>query len=318
MLTSNIVSSSYPYTNKQARASLARNGKSFNWASHLFSRKDFDRVANLYAFCRFVDDIADNLNEVQARLKLEAIYTDIKRGDSDIPQVKALLDLLRGNDDALKAACILVAALFSDTGKVRIQNWDHLIRYAYGVAGTVGIMMCAVVGDDDPRALPFAIDLGIGMQLTNIARDVVEDAYRNRIYLPADAFDVVVEPGDLLKPALQDTFFPVVKTVLETADKYYRSANYGMRFLPLRSRLVIMTAARIYHQIGPRILNKPGLFWRSRIYVDHLGKLYQTLKAIVGLTVNPRYWHVGRVPVHDARLHRSIRDLPGANRREYE
>ena len=73
-----------------------------------------------------------------------------------------------------------------------------MIRYAYGVAGTVGIMVCEVVGAHDSAALPFVIDLGIGMQLTNIARDVVEDACRDRIYLQADAFQETVNPDQIM------------------------------------------------------------------------------------------------------------------------
>ncbi len=303
------------YNVEDARTSLAQNGKSFHWAAKLFAQNDADRVAQLYAFCRYADDIADNLDEVSAKQQLEIIASDLRRGHSQIPILSNLLKLLNENDTALRAAQILVASLLADTGKVRIQDWDDLIRYAYGVAGSVGIMMCQVLGTHDPSALPFAIDLGVGMQLTNIARDVVEDARRNRIYLPAEAFHKAVSPDQILynDPRIRREVFAVIVSVLKRADAYYRSADSGMRYLPLRSRIVVLTAARIYEAIGPRILQNRPNYWRSRTVVSFQGKLYHTLRALLGLPFNFGFWHLGRLPDHDATLHTPLRGFPGAD-----
>jgi phytoene synthase len=300
---------------ERARASLAQNGKSFNWAAKLFKRHDADRIAQLYAFCRYADDIADNLDEANAKLQLEDIISDLRRGHSQIPTVSNLLKLFDGKKTALKSARHLVAALLADTGKVRIQHHNDLIRYAYGVAGTVGIMVCEVVGAHDPAALPFAIDLGIGMQLTNIARDVVEDARRDRIYLPADAFRETVNPDQIMNgdPQIQRDLFTIIVSVLKRADVYYRSVYAGMRYLPLRSRVVILTAAQIYEAIGPRILQNEQAYWNSRTYVSVPGKLYHTLRAFIGLISNPKFWHLGPHPKHDSALHNALRGLPGAH-----
>ena len=303
------------YSVEDARASLAQNGKSFHWASKLFARNDADRVAQLYAFCRYADDIADNLDEISAKQQLEKIASDLRRGSSQNPILSNLLELLNGNDTGLRAAQILVASLLADTGRVRIQGWDDLIRYAYGVAGSVGIMMCQVLGTQDPSALPFAIDLGVGMQLTNIARDVVEDARRNRLYLPADAFHTAVSPDQILNndQHLRREVFAVIVSVLKRADAYYRSADAGMRYLPLRSRIVILTAARIYEAIGPRILQNRPNYWRSRTFVSFRGKLYHTLRVLLWLPFNFGFWHLGRLPDHDASLHTPLKGLPGAD-----
>jgi len=310
-----VIEQTMPYEIERARASLAQNGKSFNWAAKLFKRHDADRIAQLYAFCRYADDIADNLDEATAKLHLEEILSDLRRGHSRIPTVSNLLKLLDGNKTALKSARYLVAALLADTGKVRIQNHNDLIRYAYGVAGTVGIMVCEVVGAHDSAALPFAIDLGIGMQLTNIARDVVEDARRDRIYLPADAFRETVDPDQILNgdPLIHRELFSTIVSVLKGADAYYRSAYDGMRYLPLRSRIVISTAAHIYEAIGPRILQNKQRYWQTRIYVNAQRKLYYTLRAIIGIISNPKFWHSGRHPEHDPALHVALRGLPGSH-----
>ena len=310
-----VIKQTMPYEIERARASLAQNGKSFNWAAKLFKRHDADRIAQLYAFCRYADDIADNLDEANAKLQLEDIISDLRRGHSRIPTVSNLLKLLDGKKTALKSARYLVAALLADTGKVRIQHQNDLIRYAYGVAGTVGIMVCEVVGAHDSAALPFAIDLGIGMQLTNIARDVVEDARRDRIYLPADAFHEPVSPHQILNgdPQIHQELFSIIVSVLKRADIYYRSAYAGMRYLPLRSRVVILTAAHIYEAIGPRILQNNQRYWHTRIYVNAQRKLYHTLRAVFGLIANPKFWPLGRHPEHDPALHVALRGLPGSH-----
>ena len=313
-----VITRTMPYEIEHARASLAHNGKSFNWAAKLFKRHDADRIAQLYAFCRYADDIADNIDEATAKLQLEDILSDLRRGHSQIPTVSNLLRLLDGKETALKSARNLVAALLADTGRVRIQSQNDLIRYAYGVAGTVGIMVCEVVGAHDSAALPFAIDLGIGMQLTNIARDVVEDARRDRIYLPAEALHEVVSPDQILSgdPQIHRELFPIIVSVLKRADAYYRSAYAGMHYLPLRSRVVILTAAHIYEAIGPRILQNKQRYWQTRIYVNAQSKLYHTLRAITGLISNPKFWHLGHPPKHDPTLHNALRGLAGAHRED--
>ncbi len=300
---------------EEARATLARHGKSFNWASALFSRAVADRAAELYAFCRYADDLADDLDADLAIPRLKVISADLKEGRSPEPIVQNLIRMLQPGWIGMQAARTLVETLLADTGRVRIQSWDDLIRYAYGVAGTVGIMMCDVMGVDDRRALPFAVDLGIAMQLTNIARDVVEDARRDRIYLPAELFDEHITPDQIINSdgLFRERVFQGVQSILQRADRYYRSADEGLRYLPRRCRLVILTAARIYEAIGPNIIRDRQDYWHNRIYVGFLGKFFHTMRAISSLTVNPKLWHLGRLPVHNGELHRALHGLPGAN-----
>ena len=300
---------------EEARAVLARHGKSFNWASAFFSREVADRAAELYAFCRYADDLADDLDADLAIPRLKAIAADLKLGRSPEPIVQNLIRMLEPGWIGMQAARALVETLLADTGRVRIQSWDDLIRYAYGVAGTVGIMMCDVMGVDDRRALPFAVDLGIAMQLTNIARDVVEDARRDRIYLPAELFDAHISPDQIINAdgLVRDRLFEAIRSVLHKADLYYRSADDGLRYLPRRCRLVILTAARIYEAIGPNIIRDRQVYWQNRIYVGFIGKVFHTVQAISDLTINPKLWHLGLPPVHNGELHTALCGLPGAN-----
>ena len=152
-----------------SRQILKRHGRSFHFASLFLSADHRGRAADLYAFCRQVDDIAD-----------EAV--DKNKAWDELETIKA--NLPKGTNGTSRAAYDLVATVQSDLRTVDLQTQDDLIQYAYGVAGTVGLLMCDVLGVHDARAKSYAIDLGIGMQLTNIARDVQADALIGRRYLP--------------------------------------------------------------------------------------------------------------------------------------
>jgi phytoene synthase len=208
----------------------------------------------------------------------------------------------------------LVDAIKSDTGKVRMESWDDLVRYAYGVASTVGLMMCSVLGVREPAALPFAVDLGIAMQLTNISRDVVDDARNDRIYLPLEMLGIDVEPYHILsaEPNIRRRVANAREQLLDRAARYYRSADKGMRFIPFRARLAVTTAARIYEAIGPKIRAESA--WGSRAFVRDSEKMWRTMCAVGSVLCNPIYWNAGRQPDHDLKLHKALKGLPGTNR----
>ncbi len=307
----------HPYTARRRRAArrvLARQSKSFNWAARLFDRHTADDVATLYHFCRLVDDIADHQETVAARHRLGLIRAELDYGDSPQPEVMALIELARRRGMGLRLPGMLVDAVHADTGGVRLASEAELLRYAYGVASTVGLMMCAVMGVRDPAAQPFAVDLGIGMQLTNIARDVVEDAWRGRRYLPGEWLGQDLAPSRIVaaSAATRRRVLEARGRLLARADVYYRSADRGMRFIPWRARLAVLTAARLYEAIGNR-LQADDVKWGQRAIVDRSGKLRETLRAWGHLLFNPRFWDVGPRPMHDARLHRALAGRPGAN-----
>ncbi len=297
-----------------ARRVLARQSKSFSWAARLFDHRTADDVAVLYRFCRLVDDIADHQEVSTARNRLALIQADLEYGDSRQPEIMALLDLAWRRHLDLRLPGLLVDAVRADTGEVRLASEDQLLRYAYGVASTVGLMMCAVMGVRDPAAKPFAVDLGIAMQLTNIARDVVEDAWRDRRYLPGDWLGRDLSPARIraASPGTRHHVLAARKRILALAEVYYRSADRGMRFIPWRARLAVLTAARLYEAIGDR-LRSGHVAWGQRAFVDQAAKVGITLRAWGHLFFNPKFWNVGRRPVHGARLHRALQGRPGVN-----
>ena len=300
----------------QARKTLARHGKSFSWATHLFSRDTAADVAILYAFCRQVDDIADHTKTRKASRLLEQIGADIKAGSSLFPSVNAFIDLRRRHQIDCRIPELLVDTIRLDTGPVRIAHWDDLVRYAYGVAATVGLMMCSIMDVRRQIALPFAIDLGIAMQLTNIARDVVEDARRDRIYIPAEMLDQDISASRLLvgDASVVSTVSHARMVLLKRAAEYYRSADLGMRYIPKRPRLAVLTAARLYEAIGLRILSG-SVPWGERAFIDTKEKARETVGAIGSFLFNPKFRDTGDDPVHNPHLHRAICDFPGADGR---
>ena len=202
----------------------------------------------------------------------------------------------------------LLDGLISDLGHQAIADEPSLIRYAYLVAGTVGLMVCDVLDVDDPVACKAAINLGIAMQLTNIARDVHEDAVAGRRYLPATWWDAA--PADIAAPSpdMQRNGAAAVLRLLNLADGYYASAQCGFAFLPLSSRIGLAVAARVYRGIGAELRRRGGAFHQGRVYVPRWRKAVLTVAAIVSLASPNK-------PIADLNLHPVILDpIPPASK----
>lgn len=285
-----------------ARAVLRRHGRTFAFASHLLGARHARRAAVLYAFCRHVDDAADEARDpASARLALAAIRDSLRTGQANDPWTRAMLALQRETGMPAAPAQDLLAGVEGDLDAVRLADEDALLRYAYRVAGTVGLMMCAVLDVRDPRARPFAIDLGIAMQLTNIARDVGEDARRGRRYLPASWIGEV-SPAAIAAPdaALEASLQSATRRLLALADRYYASGEAGLAFLPARARIAILAAARMYRAIGGRIAAAGYRSWDRRAVVGTMAKAGLLLQAVLAFALSPRLHR--RDAVHDASL----------------
>ena len=299
--------------NSQAKQVLARNGKSFYWASLFLGPELADRAARLYQFCRFVDDLADG--DLPHRLdSLE----DIRAGLTDpqhpavatIPELEAFIALATESNIPLNAAGELLDGMLRDQHPTAIETEAELLRNCHAVAGTVGLMMCRVLNCQHARADAFAIDLGVAMQLTNIARDVLEDGKMDRRYLPASWFAVSISPADIAR-ASNDTHIPVaaaINQLLELADQYYASALIGIHLLPWRSRFSIIVALRVYGQIGHK-LKRSGLQWSyGRTVVNKLTKARLSITSLIDL-LSGLGWK--KVPEHEASLHKHLKGLAG-------
>ena len=174
-------------------------------------------------------------------------------------------------------------------------------------------MMCQVLRVEDPRAIPHAIDLGIGMQLTNIARDVKEDAGRGRVYIPATVLSRVGLSSSQILDGTADPekLAQAVQWLYETGEAYYQSAEEGMRFIPWRSRLAIYVASRTYRGIGVKLARNGFNAMAGRTIVPWFEKMFWVGH---GLTSAIRSLFASRYVQHKPKLHESLRELPGANR----
>ena len=169
---------------------LARHGKSFYWASLFLGSELAERAAQLYQFCRFVDDLADG-DLPDREESLEDIRARLDGGSRPAgPEIEAFIDFAKHNNIPVIAARELLDGMLQDQQPTAVKNQAELLRYCHAVAWTVGLIMCRVLNCEHERADAFAIDLGIAMQLTNISRDVLEDARMGRRYLPATWVDL--------------------------------------------------------------------------------------------------------------------------------
>lgn len=297
-----------------AASVLQRHGKSFHFAGQLLDRQTLDRCARLYRFCRFVDDLGDAVPvSAEVTEMLAQTKADLDRGTSDHPWVSDFLLLAdEGGFDPAPASA-LVEGVLGDLGEVRFHGERELDRYAYCVAGTVGLLMCGVLTVKEDRALHHAIDLGMAMQFTNIARDVSEDALMGRRYVPAEFFDPLPGMTELAEgdPEARPAMARAVLRLLEKADRYYQSGLAGLVYLPWRARMGILVAAKVYQAIGTRIRALDGDVWKGRVVVSSPRKVGIACRELSRFMVSRKFWRIGGQ--HDAVLHRHLGGLPFAN-----
>lgn len=237
-------------TTNCTRAVIKRHSRSFAIASQLLPSRVREDVYALYAWCRTVDDAVD---EATSREEAERILS-VLEGD---------LDRMRRGEPALHAASLwikplvverridvkhakeLIAGMRMDLQSFRVDSDQDLYRYCYHAAGTVGLMMTRLMGVQNPLADRHAIALGVAMQMTNIARDVLEDAGRGRSYLPGIADPLATDPKAVKA---------VVADVIDRAERQYEVASAGLRYLPRDCRLAIRIALSLYREIGRQIV----------------------------------------------------------------
>jgi phytoene synthase len=257
--------------------SIKSEGKSFYWASFFLPKKNRIAASRLYSICRYLDDVADN-SKLDTSSQIKNIFNQIKENESS--EINIFFKKNNINIGILKD---LIDGLISDQQNVRVTDEKELIDYSYKVAGTVGLMMLPIINTKDAEARKHAIDLGIAMQLTNIARDVYEDAKMNRLYLPKEWLGQV-SVSDLIDNKLDDQKKRLIelsiKNLIELSDKFYANGCSGMKFIPLRTRLAIFFAAKIYKGIGEKIKSGGYVYKLERIYLNKLEKLWITIISI--------------------------------------
>lgn len=274
---------------------IARGSKSFALASRLFDAETRRKARLLYAWCRYCDDQIDgqDLGHNQAALPAAVVQERLAalreqthavfESDSPAdPPFEALRSVAVSSGIPEIFAHELLDGFAMDATGQRFDTFDDTLLYCYHVAGVVGLMMALIMGVEDEDTLHRGIDLGLAFQLTNISRDVLEDARNGRVYLPRDWLEKEgVAEGRVALDESRDAVFRVVERLLNEAEKYYASARVGISRLPQRSAMAILTARDVYRAIGKVVRRRKGRAWDRRARVSRKRKMAYAMRSMM-------------------------------------
>lgn len=267
--------------------------KSFAAAARLFDPATRRSVLMLYAWCRHCDDVVDGQElgfNVQgaaphdAAAALAVLEDQTRRaylGEAmRDPAFAAFQEVALRHRIDPRFALDHLAGFAMDVQETRYETIEDTLRYCYHVAGVVGLMMASIMGAQDPRVLDRACDLGLAFQLTNIARDIVEDARMGRCYLPAQWLrEAGIPPSALAEPRHRKRLAEVAARLVDYAEPYYASAGAGIAALPLRSAWAIASARNVYRQIGIEVKRRGPHAWDERAGTGKATKLWLLAKG---------------------------------------
>ncbi len=271
----------------QCRNMIKVGSKSFSMASHLFGEETRDAAHFLYGWCRYADDQVDSVRDpVDQLIRVEQLRSktaDAFRGTpAPEPVFVALAHIAQQYRIPSYYAEELLEGMAMDVRRTSYETPRDLSLYCYRVAGTVGLMMSHVMGVSDEKALEYAAAMGSAMQLTNIARDVLEDSAMGRVYLPvAWLREEGLSEADVGRPENRAAVARVVSRLLDLADRYYAIGNDGMKFLPWRAAVAVGTASAVYSDIGRVVREKGALAWDHRAVVSKGRKVVMVLKGLM-------------------------------------
>ncbi len=290
-----------PEVTRACQRILGARSKSFSLASRLLAPQVRAEASVLYAWCRRADDAVDSPGESATKqVALQRLEAELDAVFAGAPQVDPILagfqSVVRTRQIPEQYPRELVAGMRMDVTGARYDTLADLRRYCFRAAGTVGLMMAHVLGVSDVRAYRHACDLGIGMQLTNICRDVHEDWAMGRLYVPlrllaeagAPHARVRLERGEPLGSDLRAPFAKAVRRLLDEADRYYGSGDEGLLMLPLRSALAIRTARNLYAAIGTELARRGHDVLAGRAVVPTRRKLALLMLAVLATLASSR------------------------------
>ena len=261
-------------------------GRTFYFASRLLPYPERRAIHAIYAFCRVADDIVDRASSLGCPIAARALAdweAQIDRPTLPIPLAFAAVRAEYGIDPAIAAE--LIAGVRMDLTPQSYATWDELRVYCHRVAGTVGLMVAPVLGLRDGAALPRAAELGIAMQLTNILRDVGEDARLGRLYLPAeDLATFKCDPASVLAGRPTGDFAGLIAFEIARARLLYAGANQGLRALSPAGRMAALAGSELYSRILTRIEAHNYDVMQRRAVVS-TGRKLQALPGIAGTLV---------------------------------
>lgn len=276
-----------------ATQTIAVGSKSFATAAKLFDPATRRGVLMLYAWCRHCDDVVDGQElgfgsaapaAPEAERALARLREETRRAYAGEamrePAFAAFQEVALKHGIEARHAYDHLAGFAMDVEGARYETIEDTLRYCYHVAGVVGLMMASIMGARDPGVLDRACDLGLAFQLTNIARDIVDDARIGRSYLPAAWLrDAGIPPGEVALPRHRPALAKVAARLVDHAEPYYESAAIGLAALPLRSAWAIATARLVYRQIGIVVKRRGAHAWDERAGTSKLTKLWLLLRG---------------------------------------
>lgn len=271
--------------------------KTFYMATRFLPNHKQRSIFAIYGLCRYLDDLVDEAEdliehneishlEIYERLdifknNLIESYKGINQND---PILIAFSDTLQRYDISLELPLLLLEGVKMDLQKTRYSTFDELYDYSYKVASVVGLMTSEVFGYTDKKALDYAVDLGIAMQLTNILRDVGEDLQRDRIYLPADELDKFgIRSQSLFNKEKTPEFCDFMNFQINRARRYYSEADKGIAMLDFDSRLPVLLARENYSRILDKIEENNYNVFDQRAYLNSVEKFSILPKVVYNL-----------------------------------
>ena len=286
---------------EQCRWMINKGSKSFSLAARLFDRETREAAFFLYGWCRYCDDQVDQAGKMQNQTELAERVKALKDhtlaafsfAQQQEPVFVALQYIAHRYGIPAHYALELIEGMAMDVRGTRYTTLKELLLYCYRVAGTVGLMMSHVMGLREESALKHAADLGIAMQLTNIARDITEDAAMGRIYLPLSWLqEARIPPNDITAPEHREKLAMLTLRLLREADRYYRSGDAGLWHLSFRSACAVSAARHVYSEIGSLLLRRGARAWDQRAYVTGSLKIWVVMRGVLSLlrSVPGRLW----------------------------
>ncbi|HEX2018842.1 MAG TPA: phytoene/squalene synthase family protein [Aurantimonas sp.] len=271
-----------------AEDAIARGSKSFAAAAKLFDPETRRSAMMLYAWCRHCDDAIDGQvlgfarrpdleasrpDERLARLEEETLAALAGKPTRD-PCFRAIGDVAARHRLPQELLTQHLAGFRMDVEGRHYGTIADTLDYCYHVAGVVGVMMSMVMGVREETTLDRASDLGIAFQLTNIARDIVEDARSGRVYLPQEWLaEADLRPGEIVDRRQRPVVALLANRLVDLAEPYYASAFHGLKELPPRSAWAVATAQGVYREIGLQVKAMGAEAWDRRVSTSRSQKL---------------------------------------------
>jgi phytoene synthase len=291
------------------RERIENGSKSFAAAARLFDPHTRSAAYMLYAWCRYCDDVIDDQELGFARpqaareaalARLEELREKTRAALAGRAEEPVFIALHRvASERGLSETHLLehLDGFAMDVAGRRYDTLDDTLSYCYHVAGVVGVMMAHIMGVRDAPTLDRACDLGIAFQLTNIARDVMEDAAAGRIYLPGEWLaEAGIPEGRVDDPEYRQAVYDVAARLLIEADRFYVSARHGIASLPFRSAWAIALARYVYREIGSMVRRRGRAAWDGRARVSRRRKLYGVARSLATIARSHAHGRLEEIP----------------------